>query len=147
MTKIKSALRRLALLTFLPCTVGALRAAGNEDTKAPEILKVEVTGAGRPMILIPGLGCGGNVWDGTVAHFKDAYECHVVTLAGFAGQPAIGEPFLQQVRDGLSDYIRAKKLERPIIVGHSLGAFLAFWLAADRPDQTGPIIAVDGVPY
>ena len=38
------------------------------------------------MILIPGLTCGGDVWKSTVEHFKDRYECHVLTLAGFAGE-------------------------------------------------------------
>lgn len=138
---------RLTALAMILCQVSFLGAAEKVDGKEPAAFMVKVTGSGRPMILIPGLSCGGNVWDGTVAHFKDRYQCHVVTLAGFAGQPAIGEPFLEQVRDGLSKYIRDKKLERPVIVGHSLGGFLAFWLGATVPEQVGPIIAVDGVPF
>jgi pimeloyl-ACP methyl ester carboxylesterase len=138
---------RLTAFAMILCQVSFLGAAEKEEGKEHAAFVVKVTGSGRPMILIPGLSCGGNVWDGTVAHFKDRYQCHVVTLAGFAGQPAIGEPFLEQVRDGLSKYIRDKKLERPVIVGHSLGGFLAFWLGATVPEQIGPIIAVDGVPY
>jgi len=110
-------------------------------------IHVEVTGKGRPMILIPGLSCGGNVWDGTVAHFKDAYECHVVTIAGFAGQPAIDGPLLEKVRDDLSAYIRDHDLKRPVIIGHSLGAFVAFSLGSSHPEQIGPLVAVDGVPF
>ncbi|MEP6672508.1 MAG: alpha/beta hydrolase [Chthoniobacter sp.] len=108
---------------------------------------VTVTGSGPPMILIPGLACSGNVWDGTVEHFKDRYECHVLTLAGFGGQPAIGTPFLEPVRDGLIKYIAEKHLDHPIIIGHSLGGFMAFWVAATAPDQVGPIVAVDGMPF
>ncbi len=122
--------------------------AGKEKAEEPIVFAVAVTGSGRPMILIPGLSCGGNVWAATVNHFKDRYECHVLTLAGFAGQPAIGgEPFLERVRDALIEYIRNKKLERPVIVGHSVGGFMAFWLGATAPEKVGPIIAVDGVPY
>ncbi|MDB6151773.1 MAG: bioH [Chthoniobacteraceae bacterium] len=88
-----------ACLTLIFCHVCLLTAA---DTKSPAAITAQVTGSGRAMILIPGLGCGGNVWDGTVAHFKDTYQCHVITLAGFAGQPAIGEPFMEQVRDALA---------------------------------------------
>ena len=61
---------------------------------------VTVTGSGRPMVLIPGLACGGSVWDATVAHYKASYECHVVTLAGFAGQPAIEGQTLGKVSAG-----------------------------------------------
>lgn len=138
------------LLAFFVCLLSratALRAAEPATPKPAPALKVQVTGTGRPMILIPGLACGGNVWDGAVAHFKDTFQCHVVTLPGFAGQPAPGEPFLQQVGDLLSAYIRDQKLDHPIIVGHSLGGFLGFWMAIEHPDQVGPIVAVDGVPY
>ena len=127
--------------------LGLLVVAAKPEAKPPAAFAVQVTGTGRPMILIPGLSCGGNVWDGTMAHFKDRYQCHVLTLAGFAGQPPIGEPFLETVRDGVIKYIRDQKLERPVIVGHSLGGVLAFWLGATAPDQVGPIIAVDGVPF
>src|ERR1700677_1286306 len=72
----------------------------------PAPFKAVVTGSGPPMILIPGLASGGNVWDGTVAHFKDRYQCHVLTLAGFAGQPAMDGPFLEKVRDGIVKYIQ-----------------------------------------
>jgi N-formylmaleamate deformylase len=109
--------------------------------------KVVVTGSGPPMILIPGLASGGNVWDGTVAHFKDRYQCHVLTLAGFAGQPAVDGPFLEKVRDGIVKYIQEQKLDHPVIIGHSLGGMMAFWLAETAPAEVGPIISVDGVPF
>ena len=99
------------------------------------------------MILIPGLLSSGDVWSTTVDHYQDRYECHVLTLAGFAGQPAIGAPFLETVRQGVIRYIADKHLARPVMVGHSLGGFLALWVAATAPDAVGPIVAVDGVPY
>ncbi|GAA5144779.1 alpha/beta hydrolase [Prosthecobacter algae] len=146
----------IAMNIPLPLTMlllWTLTLSGHAEEVAPgqekkPLFAVTVTGSGRPMILIPGLSCGGNVWDGTVAHFKDRYECHVVTLAGFAGQPAAGrEPMLEAVRDALGQYIRDKGLQRPVIVGHSLGAFMAFWLGATFQEEVGPVIAVDGVPF
>lgn len=113
----------------------------------PVPFKVVVTGSGPPMILIPGLASGGNVWDGTVAHFKGRYQCHVLTLAGFAGQPAMDGPFLEKVRDGIIKYIHDQKLDHPVIIGHSLGGMMAFWLAETAPGEVGPIISVDGVPF
>src|SRR5580658_5061967 len=89
--------------------------------------KALVTGSGPPMILIPGLASGGNVWDGTVAHFKDHYQCHVLTLAGFGGQPALDGPFLEKVRDGIVKYIQEQKLNHPILIGHSLGGMMVYW--------------------
>jgi len=90
------------------------------------------------------LTCGGDVWNTTVEHFKDRYECHVLTLAGFAGRPAIAEPMLKTIRNEIAAYIREKKLTRPVIVGHSLGGFLSFWIGATEPELVGPLVSVDG---
>ncbi|MGJ5817516.1 alpha/beta fold hydrolase [Paludibaculum fermentans] len=130
------------LLTTFAVAMLAAVPAFHVDVVAP--------GAEKPkMILIPGLQSAGAVWDTTVAHYKDRYECHVLTLAGFAGQPPLPEsaPLLQTVRDQLAAYIREKKLTKPVIVGHSLGGFLALWLAESDPDLTGPIVIVDSLPF
>lgn len=133
----------ISLLLLLTCPTYPGQAKGASDA-AP--FAVQVAGSGRPMILIPGLGCGANVWDGTVGHFKDRCQCHVLTLAGFAGQPSINGPFLETLRDGMIRYITDKKLERPVLVGHSIGGTLAFMIAAKAPDKVSPIVAVNGVP-
>lgn len=44
-------------------------------------------------------------------------------------------------------YIRANKLQKPIIMGHSLGGFMALWIASAEPDLVGDIIAVDSLPF
>jgi pimeloyl-ACP methyl ester carboxylesterase len=126
----------------------ALASAAPARADAPKAVpfSVKVVGKGKPMILIPGLACSGAVWDGTVDHFKDRYECHVLTLAGFAGQPPVDGPFLETVRKAIADYIRTKKLDKPVIVGHSLGGFLVYRLGETEPDLVGPLVAVDGLP-
>ena len=147
MTKLNSLSLPLAaavLMLGLACILPAGPASALEP---PRAISVKVTGSGRPMILIPGLACGGIVWDGAVAHFKGAYECHVVTISGFAGQPALSDGSVAKVLEELKSYIRDMKLQRPIIIGHSMGGFLAYWLGAELPTNIGPIIVVDGVPY
>ena len=116
-------------------------------TDKPASFHVEVTGHGRPMILIPGFASSGKTWDGTVAHYQDRYECHVLTLAGFAGEPRIEAPFLETVRKDLAAYIRDKKMDKPVIVGHSLGGVMALWLAEKEPDLVGPLVIVDSLPF
>jgi pimeloyl-ACP methyl ester carboxylesterase len=130
----------LIALTF---SLAAAQAASN----AP--FDVKITGHGEPMILIPGLASSGETWDSTVARYKDRYECHVFTLAGFAGVPAVpvtDQPMLERARDQIAAYIREKKLVKPVIVGHSLGGFLALGIAAKYPDLPGKLIIVDAYP-
>ncbi len=99
------------------------------------------------MILIPGLSSGGETWDSTVAHYKDRFECHVLTVAGFNGVPRVPAPMLDTVRDAVATYIRDKKLAKPVIVGHSLGGFLALELGSKYPDLVGPLVIVDSYPF
>jgi N-formylmaleamate deformylase len=146
--------RLLLLLALTACAPERPTPRPPEPTAAPAAARAEpaafsvrVVGSGPPMILIPGLTCSGEVWNDTVAHYHGRYQAHIVTLAGFAGQPAIGSPFMPRVRDELVAYIRAQGLVRPVIVGHSLGGFMALWIAATAPDEVGPVVAVDGVPF
>ncbi len=109
---------------------------------------VRIVGRGRPVLFIPGLMSSGEVWDATVARFADRYELHVVTLAGFGGVPAVpGPTFMSRARDALLAYVDERKLDRPVVVGHSLGGTLAFAMAAAAPNTLGGIMAVDGVPF
>jgi pimeloyl-ACP methyl ester carboxylesterase len=117
-------------------------------SSAQSLFTVEVIGKGKPMILIHGLYCSGDVWKETVKHYQDRYECHVVTLAGFAGNPAaLKENFLSAVKDDVIAYTKAKKLNKPVLLGHSMGAFLSFWIGASAPGLYDKIIAVDGAPF
>ncbi len=142
---------------FVACMAGVPHAstaqsAVSESThqvpNSPPAFAVVRMGHGRPMILIPGLLSAGEVWNGAVERYRDRFDMHVLTLAGFAGVPALqADKYLEAERDAIIRYIRENHLEKPVLLGHSLGAFLAFWVAAKAPELVGPIIAVDGVPY
>ena len=98
-------------------------------------------------MFIPGLACDGSVWDATVAHLAGKFQAHVVTLSGFAGSaPLNDQPLLPTARTELIEYIQQNHLERPILVGHSLGGFLAYWISETAPALIGAAIAVDGAP-
>ena len=112
----------------------------------PTSFSVDVSGEGRPVIFIPGLGCPGEIWADTVARLGDEIEAHVLTLAGFAGQKPIKGYLSATVRKELVRYIHAHRLRAPIIVGHSLGGFVAYWLAATQPGLVGGVIVVDAGP-
>jgi pimeloyl-ACP methyl ester carboxylesterase len=115
---------------------------------APTAFQVEVHGHGPPLVLIPGFASSGRVWDGVVAHEQDRYECHVLTLAGFAGVPAADEEaVLPAVREQLSQYLRAHKLSNAVVMGHSMGGVIALDLAAHHPDQVGRLVIVDSLPF
>jgi N-formylmaleamate deformylase len=128
-------------------TLTSAEAHATQRPSAPRSFSVKVTGRGRPVILIPGLACSGEVWDDFVRHYAAHYEMHVLTLPGFAGQPAVPGATLASIRSELASYIRETGLQAPVVIGHSLGGTLAFALAEREPALVGEVVAVDGVPY
>jgi len=105
--------------------------------------------AGRHLILIPGLASSGEVWRDTAAHLcapETGRQCHVLTLAGFAGVAPVGGDLLAQAESELATYIIEQKMASPVIVGHSLGGFLGLKLAIDHPQQVGKLVVVDALP-
>ena len=141
----------IAFMASAPSTAKAqspIRHATSHVADSARAFDVVRVGHGRPMILIPGLLSAGEVWSSAVERYRARFDMHVLTLAGFAGVPALRtDKYLEAERDAIIRYIRENRLEKPVLVGHSLGAFLAFWVAATAPELVGPIIAVDGVPY
>ncbi len=98
------------------------------------------------MIFIPGLTCGPWQWSGEIAQFSPDYRIYALTLPGFDGQPAIAQPLFQTVSDDFWAMLQAQKIEKPIVIGHSLGGTLAFLLAEQHSDRLAAIVAVDGLP-
>lgn len=105
---------------------------------------------GRPVILVPGLASGPWVWQEVIRQFKDEFTLYVVTLPGFDGHPAPGAaqdwaPF-ESARAALGALVAGRKLERPVIVGHSLGGVLAYAVAQDLGKDIGGVVALDALP-
>ncbi len=109
--------------------------------------RVELSGKGKPVILIPGYTCSGEVWKETVAHLQARYECHVVTLAGYAGVAPVDTPLLKTAKNELIQYAEGLKGGRPVLIGHSLGAFLSLWMASEKPALFDRVVCVDGLPF
>ncbi|GAB2694834.1 alpha/beta hydrolase [Hymenobacter frigidus] len=146
----------LLLLSAAGTAVAAAPAAapvvtvGADNPAQHPTFAVRVVGKGRPMLLIPGLTCPGAVWDEAVAHYQQQYQCHIVSLAGFGGLvplATVTDPLLPAVRDQLLAYIKTQKLNKPVIVGHSLGGFLALALSTAQPEAIGPLVILDSLPF
>lgn len=115
-------------------------------------LSVEVVGNGRPLLMIPGLNSAGAAWRETCAALlADRVQCHIVQLPGFAGLPAAAdaskEAWLADMRERLLAYVDARKLKHPVVMGHSLGGFLALDMASRRPELFDRVVIVDALPF
>jgi pimeloyl-ACP methyl ester carboxylesterase len=131
----------MALLAGLPAAAAAA---------PPKLSRISVTvrGSGPDVVLIPGLSASRGVWSSTVAAVP-GYRYHLVQVAGFAGSPAGGNargPVAASAAEEIATYIVANRLDRPAIVGHSMGGSIAMMLAARHPRLPGKVMVVDMIP-
>lgn len=111
------------------------------------VLQVQRFGSGEPaLILIPGLAGGSWEWDDAIRWFSPTHAIYAVTLPGFDGTKPVAAPLLDKVDASLVQIIKSEHLVRPVIIGHSLGGFIAFRFAEKHSDTVRGIVSVDGLP-
>ncbi|MEZ0184157.1 alpha/beta fold hydrolase [Flavobacterium oncorhynchi] len=109
-----------------------------------EVIK---TGKGKQSIIfIPGFASSGEVWNETKTAFEKEYTCYTFTMAGFAGVKPQQNPSFENWKTEIANYIKDNKIEKPILIGHSMGGGLALAIAADYPELIRKIVVVDALP-
>ena len=110
-------------------------------------LQVEKLGSkGRAVILIPGLASGSWVWRDTAPRLSKDHVVYLLTLPGFDGRPARADATLESVQADLLALIEKQKIEKPALVGHSLGAAMSLAFATKHSAKIAGVVAVDGLP-
>jgi pimeloyl-ACP methyl ester carboxylesterase len=116
---------------------------------ASDRITVRTEGSGPDVVLIPGLNSSPRTWASTVDAVP-GYRYHLVQLSGFAGQPPGANKegaILSPAADEIARYIKEADLNRPAIVGHSMGGTLGIMIAAHHPEALSRLMVVDMVPY
>jgi pimeloyl-ACP methyl ester carboxylesterase len=124
----------------------ALKVFETKPAKAKTFI-VKSVGEGAPVILVPGLGCSGEVWKELEERLvQKGYRCHTLTLSGFAGVQAPDTTSIDLLTKELAEYISELK-EKPIFIGHSLGGFVGLNLAVNHPALLQKLLVVDALPF
>jgi pimeloyl-ACP methyl ester carboxylesterase len=148
---LAAALAATALLAPFPAAAAAEEpAVAVAPAFQPTRFSVVVEGKGPDVILIPGLSTPREVWDGTRAALAGRYRLHLVQLNGFGGTPAGANAdggILAPTVAELQRYIDSNRLDRPAVVGHSLGGLLGLMLAEKAPDKVRRLMAIDSLPF
>jgi len=129
---------------------------GYKTAKPGTLGGVKRVGSGtQPMILVPGLGFGGAVFEEFMEPLKNEYRMYAVTLPGFGGTAAppspnektsLGEQTWTAAAVGaIEKLMEDERLPNPVIVGHWLtGTQIALRLAIKDPDKIKAVILLAG---
>lgn len=98
-------------------------------------LNVEVEGKGLPLVLVHGLGLQAALWNRLCGALGGGYQIVRLSLRGSPRSRELErrELTLERWSRDLGAVIDALELDRPVVVGHSLGGAVALRFALDRP--------------
>lgn len=103
---------------------------------------------GQPIVCIHGLTANAFFYQAVADDLAHDHQIYAYDLRGRgdSDKPEQGYSIPLYAED-LAHLIAAWKLERPIIIGHSLGALIALYFAAHYPDKLSKLVLVDaGAP-
>lgn len=98
-------------------------------------------GAGKPLLLLHGLGGNLASWGGIATDLAKTNEVIAIDLPGHGASPVLpGSGTFAGVADGVADFIRAQDLQGVAVVGLSLGGRVALEMA--RRGLVGATVAL-----
>lgn len=119
----------------------------NEGDSFDQPLFYQVVGAGKPpVIMLHGILGSHRYWDGVVPQLSKNHELILPDLLGFGDSPKPEiEYSIQQHLTKIEDVIERTHSEKSsiVIVGHSMGAFLALNYTITHPDQVKKLILIN----
>jgi pimeloyl-ACP methyl ester carboxylesterase len=113
-------------------------------------IAVTTRGRGPDVLLIPGLASTAEVWRGVADRLAGKRRLHLVSVRGFGDLPAGANAsggVMAAVAAEVRRYITEQRLERPAIIGHSMGGQLGLRIAADAGARIGRVMVVDSSPF
>jgi pimeloyl-ACP methyl ester carboxylesterase len=107
----------------------------------------ERRGQGQPIVFLHGMGSSSATWTAQLDALEDRFLLVAWDLLGHGQSPVLPDPALYS-RDGaledLDDVIATLSdgKEKPVLVGHSLGGYLALAYAATRPGAVRGLVVM-----
>lgn len=109
------------------------------------ILHADDTGSGTPIVLLHGMAGSARYWEGLTDHLSQNLRVIAIDLMGFGQSPqSLGGYTVQEHVSSIRTTLLALSVLEPmIVVGHSMGALLAFSYAATFPDTVKQVILIN----
>jgi pimeloyl-ACP methyl ester carboxylesterase len=111
-------------------------------------LYYERAGVGDPELLfLPGWCCDGTAFQPQFDHFAQRHAVTALDLRGCGKSDCPPNGYaIPDLADDIVGFCRTVGIERPIVVGHSLGGMIAVELAGRRPSLPRALVLVDPGP-
>jgi pimeloyl-ACP methyl ester carboxylesterase len=101
-------------------------------------------GSGRPVLFIHGLTCDGSDWAWLASGLSRDHRAIVVDTRGHGrSSPVAGRYEIDALAADYLEVIGQLRLDRPVVVAHSMATLPAVRLAADHPEAVSGLVLID----
>ena len=88
------------------------------------------SGEGLPVVLLHGNCETSDIWSGIQSHLVKKFRIITIDLPGFGGSPLLDYAFsLEDVAKEINSFLDSIKLNKYVLIGHSLGGYIALAFA------------------
>jgi pimeloyl-ACP methyl ester carboxylesterase len=110
-------------------------------------LAYKESGAGpKSMLFVHGWACDHTIFEAQIDYFRYAHRVVAVDLKGHGASDAPHEEYtVSGFADDLASLCRKLRLDRPTVVGHSMGGTIALDLAARYGNLLSAVVLIDSV--
>ncbi|MGQ9495276.1 MAG: alpha/beta fold hydrolase [Thermoanaerobaculaceae bacterium] len=113
-----------------------------------EGLAYEMSGGGIPVLLLHGFPFHRDLYGPVLPALAQVALAVAVDLPGFGGSPALPQGFtLEAMGERVLAFARARGLPRFVLVGHSMGGYVALEVAAQDPDALLGLVLLSSHPF
>ena len=99
-------------------------------------------GDGPTIVFLHSLGLDRTMWDDVVASLRGRYPMMVLDLPGHGASPLGEVATVEAMADLIATHLRSNGVSGAVIVGQSLGGFIAQVLAAQTPDLVTGLVLI-----
>lgn len=93
-----------------------------------------ITGEGFPLVFLHGFNESSQVWDSILPAVSKNYHCICIDLPGFGKSPLPSSLSIKYMADSVNRVIEELALIKPIVIGHSMGAYVVLELVNHYPN-------------
>lgn len=125
-------------------TIEANGRSGSVEANGIRQHYLEYGASGETIVVVPGITSPAITWDFVATELARDFHVLTLDLRGRGNTDCTPDGYtLPELAGDIAGFIGALGLERPVLLGHSMGARIVAALGALHPSIVGPLIVVD----
>jgi pimeloyl-ACP methyl ester carboxylesterase len=103
-------------------------------------------GIGPPLVIIHGLYGSSDNWINIGKRLAEKHTVYMIDQRNHGRSPFDKSHTFDDMRNDLFEFFEKQKIEKAIVLGHSMGGKVAMWFALDYPEKIEKLVIADIAP-